>query len=162
MHAGPWCPVVQPGPCPAGPAQAALCLAGRLLCLSVWTMGRSLRRALGQRGPELGTGQVSVLWERPSWGNGGGTAGVQGAELGRGWAGWSVARGPMAVARGGKWVGVVWGSLARLLLEGQWLHGPGKGCLAGCAGEGRWQSSHMGWKSQLSWQESSGCWGPGQ
>lgn len=58
------------------------------------------------------------------------------------------------------WSGL--GFLARLLLEGQWLRWPWERVPCWVRlGEGSEQSPHMGWKSQLSWQESSGAGGRG-
>ena len=52
--------------------------------------------------------------------------------------------------------------LARLLVEGQWLRWPWEraACWVDLA-EASEQSPHMGRKSQLSWQESSGAGGWG-
>lgn len=115
----------------------------------------------GQRGPELGTVQVSVCLGKAFLGGRSGHS--QGAGSKAGWGlGWvECALGTWWAAA---WEVAGWSDLrflARLPLGGVAVMALGKGTLPGGPCQGQQAEPHVGQKSQLSWQESSGAGGRG-
>lgn len=117
--------------------------------------GGSVARSWEQR-------RFQCAWERPSWGHGWGTARVQGAELGGGWAGCSVPRGPGGQLPGRWLVGEVCGSLPGSRLGSSGCDGPGKGRPVGWALPRPASRAPRGPEESALLAGEQWCWGPGR